>query len=201
MASVSPPIDGIRGQNLGLRRLLRNGCPGRQVRDRQPGHLRHDLAEGPPVGVVCRDRAASGSRRERDAQDRKPPLKGSGWRRRSWLKRLAQNAPMRASTRSPTLAPLTRTDPRQTIPSSFVFGRVDEKSVASSDAIGCVRKYVDSPSIWSPIVETTKTTYGRAIRYEVGSLSWRRLAWYSIVRRIGACSVTKTWRSVVPERT
>src|SRR6267142_44310 len=127
------------------------------------------------------DRAASGSRRERDAQDRKPPLNGSGCRRRSWLKRLAQNAPIRASTRSPTLAPLTRTDPRQTIPSSFVFGRVEEKSVASSDAIGCVRKYVDSPSICSPYVLTTKTTYGTASRYVVGSLSRRRLAWYSIV--------------------
>ena len=110
------------------------------------------------------DRAASGSRRERDAQARKPPLNGSGWRRRSWLKRLAQNAPMRASTRSPTLAPLTRTDPRQTIPSSFVFGRVEREERRVERAIGCVRKYVDSPSIWSPIVETTKTTYGRASR-------------------------------------
>jgi hypothetical protein len=71
---------------------------------------------------------------------------------------------MSASTRSPTLVPLTRTDPRQTIPSSFVFGRVELKSGASSDAIGAVRKNVDSPSIWSPNVATTKTTYGTASR-------------------------------------
>ena len=31
---------------------FRNGCSGRQVRDRKPGHLRDDLAEGPPIGVV-----------------------------------------------------------------------------------------------------------------------------------------------------
>jgi hypothetical protein len=43
-----------------------------------------------------------------------------------------------------------------------VDGGVEKR--AASDAIGCVRKYVDSPSICSPDVLTTKTRYGTASR-------------------------------------
>jgi hypothetical protein len=53
MASGSPPVRRrFRGQDLGVRRFFWERDPGRQICDRQPGHLRHDLAEGPPVGVI-----------------------------------------------------------------------------------------------------------------------------------------------------
>jgi len=102
---------------------------------------------------------------------------GAAFRRSSVVERAAVNRlvvgsnPTAGATctlnraRSPTDPRVTLTDPRQTSPSSEVFGRVEQKSVASSEPIGSVRKYVDSPSIWSP-VETTNTAYpgGCAIR-------------------------------------
>lgn len=63
--------------------------------------------------------------------------------RRRWLPRLCTSK--RRSARDH--APATRTDRRQMIPSSDVFGRVEHKSVASSEPIGAMRKYVDTPSI------------------------------------------------------
>jgi hypothetical protein len=59
-------------------------------------------------------------------------------------------------------SPATRTDPETDDTAVVLFGRVSW-SIASSDAIGCVRKYVDSLDLFADR-QTTKRNVARQSR-------------------------------------
>ena len=160
----------------------------------------HDLAEGPPIGVVGQRQAGQ----RIPSRARRPRPEATAERQRMAPQVLVEaTRPERTDQRvhrSPTVAPETRTDPRQTIPSSFVFGRVESTAGRrASAAAPSGSKSRNSRSARRRSRRRRRRTAGRSDS-EVGSLSWRRLAWYSIWRRIGACSATKTGRPVVPAR-
>jgi len=112
--------------------------------------------------------AMAGTGRASDRAESGTPMPGTAADRQRvpaevWLKRLAQNAPISASTRSPTLAPLTRTDPRQrSHRRSCSAGGGKERRVERRDRL---RPEVrGQPLDLFAHLLTTKTTYGTASR-------------------------------------
>jgi hypothetical protein len=198
MASVSPPTSG-RGQtsaSVGSRER----DPARQIGDRQPGHLRCDLAEGPPVGVVLQRQGgeriapgAGGPRPEAAAEGQRVPAEvlveaARPERADEGVDSLSDAHPAhpdRSETDDPIVVRVRQGGREQ--------GRVERRDRLRTEIRG-------QPLDLFADRRTTKTTYGTADANAERSLSRRRLAWYSIVRRDGGCSTTKTDRSVVPER-